>query len=221
MEFLCHHILVLTLLYSSAKSIYSQKRSLSFLLRDPLRNEEPIKKKNNREKEQFECSKCDHMFRLSENEYENLKDEKKFCIRLIQVSRCISKLKKLNCHIISVMVLQTGVNLKRKRYECSKKNVSPTDITNILKERRKAKVTIADRCKTKVIKSNQTELLHCGIFGDPHIKTFHDKRQTCVVEGLWTLLDNDHMKVQVTNEILQTTQSTSATATTKVRVICI
>ena len=56
------------LLYSSAKSIYSQKRSLSFLLRDPLRNEEPIKKKNNREKEQFECSKCDHMFRLSENE---------------------------------------------------------------------------------------------------------------------------------------------------------
>lgn len=55
---------------------------------------------------------------------------------------------------------------------------------------------------------------HCGLFGDPHIRTFDNRFQTCRVEGAWPLIDNDHLTVQVTNE--RVSETTSATATTKV-----
>ncbi|XP_053405751.1 repulsive guidance molecule A-like isoform X2 [Mercenaria mercenaria] len=58
---------------------------------------------------------------------------------------------------------------------------------------------------------------HCGLFGDPHIRTFDNKFQTCKVQGAWPLVDNDHLTVQVTNEVVS--RSLSATATTKLTVL--
>lgn len=57
--------------------------------------------------------------------------------------------------------------------------------------------------------------LFCGLFGDPHLRTFKDSFQTCKVEGAWPLIDNDYLSVQVTNVPVVT--GSSATATNKVR----
>ncbi|XP_042190108.1 RGM domain family member B isoform X3 [Callorhinchus milii] len=57
----------------------------------------------------------------------------------------------------------------------------------------------------------------CGLFGDPHLRTFRDHFQTCKVEGAWPLIDNDFLSVQVTN--VPVVQGSSATATNKITII--
>ncbi|XP_058231468.1 RGM domain family member B [Hemibagrus wyckioides] len=59
--------------------------------------------------------------------------------------------------------------------------------------------------------------LFCGLFGDPHLRTFKDQFQTCKVEGAWPLIDNNYLSVQVTN--VPVVQGSSATATNKITVI--
>nr|CAD7408095.1 unnamed protein product [Timema poppensis] len=56
---------------------------------------------------------------------------------------------------------------------------------------------------------------HCGLFGDPHLKTFDNEYQTCRVRGAWPLIDNPYLAVQVTNEPV--VEGSPATATTKHR----
>jgi RGM family protein len=56
---------------------------------------------------------------------------------------------------------------------------------------------------------------HCGLFGDPHLKTFKNEYQTCRVRGAWPLIDNPYLGVQVTNDPV--VEGSPATATTKVR----
>ena len=58
---------------------------------------------------------------------------------------------------------------------------------------------------------------HCGLFGDPHLKTFRGTMQTCRVQGAWPLVDNPYLAVQVTNE--HVLPDSPATATTKVTVL--
>uniref|UniRef100_A0A3Q3XJU9 Uncharacterized protein n=1 Tax=Mola mola TaxID=94237 RepID=A0A3Q3XJU9_MOLML len=59
--------------------------------------------------------------------------------------------------------------------------------------------------------------LFCGLFGDPHLRTFKDSFQTCKVEGAWPLIDNDYLSVQVTN--VPVVPGSSATATNKITII--
>uniref|UniRef100_H2YCW0 Uncharacterized protein n=1 Tax=Ciona savignyi TaxID=51511 RepID=H2YCW0_CIOSA len=40
---------------------------------------------------------------------------------------------------------------------------------------------------------------HCGMFGDPHLRTFHDQFFTCNVVKTWPLIDNDYLVVMATN----------------------
>lgn len=61
----------------------------------------------------------------------------------------------------------------------------------------------------------QKKYAHCGLFGDPHLRTFRDEFQTCKVEGAWPLIDNRFLSVQVTN--VPVVLGSSATATSKVR----
>lgn len=58
---------------------------------------------------------------------------------------------------------------------------------------------------------------HCGLFGDPHLKTFNNEYQTCRVRGAWPLIDNPYLAVQVTNDPVL--DGSLATATTKVTII--
>uniref|UniRef100_A0A1A8R8U5 RGM domain family, member B n=1 Tax=Nothobranchius rachovii TaxID=451742 RepID=A0A1A8R8U5_9TELE len=57
----------------------------------------------------------------------------------------------------------------------------------------------------------------CGLFGDPHLRTFKDSFQTCKVEGAWPLIDNHYLLVQVTN--VPVVPGSSATATNKITII--
>ncbi|KAL4630058.1 RGM domain family member B-like [Arapaima gigas] len=63
----------------------------------------------------------------------------------------------------------------------------------------------------------QPSYLFCGLFGDPHLRTFKDDFQTCKVEGAWPLIDNNYLSVQVTNVPVVT--GSSATATNKITII--
>ncbi|XP_015827067.2 RGM domain family, member D isoform X2 [Nothobranchius furzeri] len=64
---------------------------------------------------------------------------------------------------------------------------------------------------------HQKKYAHCGLFGDPHLRTFRDEFQTCKVEGAWPLIDNRFLSVQVTN--VPVVLGSSATATSKITVI--
>ncbi|CAI9170900.1 unnamed protein product [Rangifer tarandus platyrhynchus] len=61
--------------------------------------------------------------------------------------------------------------------------------------------------------------LFCGLFGDPHLRTFKDHFQTCKVEGAWPLIDNNYLSVQVTN--VPVVPGSSATATNKASITII
>ncbi|XP_036047116.1 repulsive guidance molecule A [Onychomys torridus] len=58
---------------------------------------------------------------------------------------------------------------------------------------------------------------HCGLFGDPHLRTFTDHFQTCKVQGAWPLIDNNYLNVQVTNTPVL--PGSAATATSKLTII--
>ncbi|XP_040267177.1 hemojuvelin [Bufo bufo] len=59
--------------------------------------------------------------------------------------------------------------------------------------------------------------LHCGVFGDPHVRTFSGDFQTCKVKGSWPLLDNEYLFVQATSTPLQ--PSSNATVISKLTII--
>ncbi|XP_057181885.1 RGM domain family, member D [Triplophysa rosa] len=65
--------------------------------------------------------------------------------------------------------------------------------------------------------AQQKKYGHCGLFGDPHLRTFRDEFQTCRVEGAWPLIHNRYLSVQVTN--VPVIEGSSATATNKITVI--
>ncbi|KAH3837507.1 hypothetical protein DPMN_110898 [Dreissena polymorpha] len=72
-----------------------------------------------------------------------------------------------------------------------------------------------DEVCTYHTENDQNTQKHCGLFGDPHLRTFFGEFQTCRVQGAWPLVDNEHLTVQVTNEPV----AFNATATTKLTVI--
>ncbi|XP_053561398.1 hemojuvelin [Bombina bombina] len=59
--------------------------------------------------------------------------------------------------------------------------------------------------------------LHCGTFGDPHLRTFSGDFQTCQVKGSWPLLDNDYLFVQATSSPLS--PLSNATVINKITII--
>ncbi|XP_059195944.1 hemojuvelin isoform X2 [Centropristis striata] len=61
------------------------------------------------------------------------------------------------------------------------------------------------------------EYLHCGVFGDPHVRTFSDDFQTCDVRGAWPLVDNEYLYIQATSSPVRGAEH--ATALTKITVI--
>lgn len=61
------------------------------------------------------------------------------------------------------------------------------------------------------------DYLHCGVFGDPHVRTFNNDFQTCIVQGAWPLIDNEYLYVQATSS--PTRRGAHATALTKITII--
>ena len=164
------------------------------------------------------CDRCYNMYHLAQRENRRLSNKTLLCIRLLQIERCIRKIQEeqRSCNWISIWAFGSGVNVKQRRLNCSKMNIGTSDIDDVVVK--PSKPAKGRGCRYRQPNKNLSKLMYCGMFGDPHLRTFSDERQTCVVAGAWTLIDNDHLAVQVTNEIVQSTESTSATATSKVSV---
>lgn len=172
------------------------------------------------------CGLCRTMYQLSDKELDKTQDVTRFCVRLEQVRECISGLRRegIRCPMMRQMVLKAGVTIQMRNHECDQRNVTAHDLENIFKtidrenknNEKNPGVTIGQQCRYRQNNTSLSSLRHCGMFGDPHLMTFFGDRQTCIVEGEWTLLENEYMRIKVTNEIVQDLEATRATATKKV-----
>ncbi|CAL8253990.1 unnamed protein product [Merluccius merluccius] len=104
----------------------------------------------------------------------------------------------------------------------SQHNCSSDGPTSPAKAPSTTKPVVSELCdyESRVLVSGagqQKKYAHCGLFGDPHLRTFRDEFQTCKVEGAWPLIDNRYLSVQVTN--VPVVLGSSATATSKITVI--
>jgi len=102
----------------------------------------------------------------------------------------------------------------------SQHNCSSDGPTSSARARGTARPVVPEPCdyESRVLaagSAGQKKYAHCGLFGDPHLRTFRNEFQTCKVEGAWPLIDNRFLSVQVTN--VPVVLGSSATATSKVR----
>lgn len=169
------------------------------------------------------CQLCRYMYLMSDKEFMKTKDVDKFCIRLKQVNECIDDLKreKIYCTLFFNLYFKAGVKIQTRKHNCAQRNVTSKDLENIFitnKNDIAKRTEIGQNCRYRENNGSSSELNHCGMFGDPHIKTFFGERQTCVVAGTWTLVDNEYMKIEAVNEMVQDTESTSATATKEITI---
>ncbi|XP_048734517.1 repulsive guidance molecule B-like isoform X1 [Ostrea edulis] len=108
----------------------------------------------------------------------------------------IHKMKQLGCNDVGDIFNMTNVDPRRPR----------------LPVRDNLICTFRSRDPNKPI-----QYQHCGLFGDPHLRTFKDEFQTCKVEGAWSLVQNKHIVVMVTNNPVK--DHVAATATSKLTVV--
>lgn len=69
-------------------------------------------------------------------------------------------------------------------------------------------------CRLLFDDRKENKFRFCGLFGDPHLRTFDGKYQTCRIHGAWQVVENPFFSIMVTNDAVL--NSTTATAPTKV-----
>jgi len=181
-----------------------------------LDDQQPDSSKLNRR----DCT-CPPHSKASEDFNKN-KNIHRYCLQISTTLDCLNRLRNSkNCSLDLLMnTLYTGTFWQFNTYNCSYvlkqgyTTIHPS-ITRRPKENTGRPKETSRRC---IYKTKSTESLHCGLFGDPHLKTFSDKRQTCVVKGAWPMLNNKFFAVQVTNVLIDRNNPV-ATATSKITVL--
>lgn len=133
------------------------------------------------------------------------------CISIRTFIDCLAKerLRRL-CHSnINYNGLLAGLKQKMEKHKCSA-DPAATIFDKTMQVEGPLPPSIHRMCSFR----GQQKYKQCGLFGDPHLRTFNEKFQTCKVEGAWALVDNKHLTVQVTNDPVSS--SGAATATSKV-----
>ena len=155
----------------------------------------------------------------------------KYCSQIHVTLNCLNNLgNNKNCSLnLATSTLQTGTVWQFKYYNCTeilkrkpsdfKSTVSSKD-TRHGKDGDKNNIPGPKRDDKCVYRRKFVDTVHCGLFGDPHLKTFSNRRQTCVVKGAWPMLNNRYLAVQVTNVLIERNNPV-ATATSKVSFIVI
>ena len=161
---------------------------------------------------------CLDDYSLAQNELFNkdpaLRDRDSICAALLDYKRCIMSTKgcaaDLMYHTVRTLYLK-----QRKDNGCPEEE-----------DRKKPRKTENGRSKhgrvqgplippAMCVYQGPQVYRHCGLFGDPHLRTFYGDFQTCKVEGAWPLVNNDYLTVQVTNDPVD--GNTDVTATSTVR----
>uniref|UniRef100_UPI00398E9D09 RGM domain family, member D n=1 Tax=Pristiophorus japonicus TaxID=55135 RepID=UPI00398E9D09 len=148
-----------------------------------------------------------------------------FCIALRAYSQCTKKTAKFCRGDLVYHSAVLGISDLMVQHNCSK--TGPTaPVKPAGTERSRLPELCSYESKTNWLRDGgqrrrrqqqPPKFAHCGLFGDPHLRTFRDEFQTCKVEGAWPLIDSDYLSVQVTN--VPVVQGSSATATSKITII--
>ncbi|XP_059848382.1 RGM domain family, member D [Hypanus sabinus] len=142
-----------------------------------------------------------------------------FCIALRAYSQCTKKTAKYCRGDLVYHSAVLGINDLMAQHNCSK--TGPTaPVKPAGTERSRLPELCSYQGRVNSLRDGgqkPPKFAHCGLFGDPHLRTFRDEFQTCKVEGAWPLIDSDYLSVQVTN--VPVVQDSSATATSKITII--
>ena len=153
-------------------------------------------------------------------------NNQEICTAMAVYLRCIEDVKKTvkSCRSnLQFLTISTLIPMKMKARNCG--NISlPTNETALLGTKSPTKPTTKRpgclnftsedlKPSKEQIRLNPHHFRLCALFGDPHLKTFTEERQTCVVQGAWPLIDNNYFSVQVTNVPLVAGSSATATNT--------
>ncbi|XP_067827484.1 repulsive guidance molecule A [Heptranchias perlo] len=144
-----------------------------------------------------------------------------FCIALRAYSQCIRKTARACRGDLAYHSAVHGIEDLMSQHNCSKvgpthppPRTQPTSLDCMVHSDAPEICNYEKSLQQHAPHPNYT---HCGLFGDPHLRTFTDDFQTCKVRGAWPLVDNNYLFVQVTN--VAVVQGSSATATSKLTVI--
>ncbi|XP_050422026.1 repulsive guidance molecule B-like [Adelges cooleyi] len=133
------------------------------------------------------------------------------CMDLEESIKCMKELSKKCRGDIGYHSAVTVLNAEFKRKcsgtdEASRNNNSTDHVQSMVP-------SIYNRPACPVLFNDHQEHRFCGLFGDPHLRTFDNKYQTCRIHGAWQMIDNPFISVMVTNDAVS--NSTTATAPTK------
>jgi len=133
------------------------------------------------------------------------------CISIRTYIDCLAKerLRRLCLSDINYNGLLSGLKQKMLKYKCSA-DPAAAIFDKTMRVNGPLSPSIHRMCSFR----GQQKYKQCGLFGDPHLRTFNEEFQTCKVEGAWALVDNKHLTVQVTNDPVS--NSGAATAISKV-----
>lgn len=87
-------------------------------------------------------------------------------------------------------------------------------LRNNISERSQSLIPSNNRNICPSLFDDKKEHKFCGFFGDPHLRTFDGRYQTCRIHGAWPVIENPFFGIMVTNDAVL--NSTTATAPTKV-----
>ncbi|XP_072439635.1 repulsive guidance molecule B isoform X1 [Chiloscyllium punctatum] len=149
-----------------------------------------------------------------------------FCIALRAYALCTERTAKACRGNLAFHSAMLGINDLMSQRNCSREGptlIAAKDLVPVSHNmgfcdyENRAGVVRGHRVAAGTELQSTRRYVFCGLFGDPHLRTFRDHFQTCKVEGAWPLIDNDYLSVQVTN--VPVVQGSSATATNKITII--
>jgi len=166
--------------------------------------------------------KANHRLETAEKRSPDVDFSQRCCKILLRSHRCLHKTRKgcrgdLLFHSVQHL---TERNLERTRCISDDKPSTqtpepPVETMTTVPSIQNTKVRNQDSDECSYHK-NESNFKHCGMFGDPHLRTFSDRFYTCSVKKAWHLIDNDYMVVMATNVPVR--EGSEATVTTKVRI---
>ncbi len=163
------------------------------------------------------CQKCNIQNRELAEIYERkevIQNVRQKCVYVKQFLRCAEPLEAKCREDLNFQGALTLMRSFREERKCASMNITWSEALMVMNRARQSEgqnTTKEKQCRRPNFKPVYKI---CGLFGDPHLRTFSDKRHTCSVPGAWPLFANRYLTVQVTNIPLE--GSSRATATSKV-----
>jgi len=175
-----------------------------------------LKEYNKINQARVDMDKSESNLSLSKSNDEFYESLKVPCRAVRTLSRCFRKVEKV-CHgDLYFHSYKRTLTTEKRKHKCKmmrkyfrKKTLQQTTATTNT-------ITTTNTTTNKSI-YEMGPFVHCSLFGDPHLRTFDDQFFTCKIQGTWTLVENRHLAVMVTNAPIY--EGSAATITTKITII--